>query len=438
MNIDLFEMERYQSLHWHAVEYDLSESGVLPMSIRELLGPAADAEAFLASTMGYPLSEGSPDTRAAIADWYPGADVENVTVVNGGSEANLLTLWTLLKPKGRLAFMTPNYMQGWGLGRHFGRGTDTFGLKLRGDRWELDLHELDRAVTSSTKVIMVCNPNNPTGHVLTEPEMDAVVAAADRVGAWIVADEIYRGAELDTDETSPTFWGRYDKVVVTSGLSKAFAMPGLRVGWIVAPPALIPKIWEHHDYTTLTPNAISDRLAGFAMQPLVRENILARTRVIIRGNYPVLDGWLRSHDDIFSWARPAAGAIAYVKYDLPVKSAKLVERIRADRSVLLVPGSMFGIGKGIRFGFGFDIEHTLAGLARVDETLAELAPPVEPAILPVQETAEIEAVEEVVTIEPAEPLEPVEALVPVPPADDVLVEPRVDLDAPAPDVGEGP
>ena len=304
MNIDLFEMERYQSLHWHEVDYDLSESGVLPMSIRELFGPAADAEAFLASTMGYPLSEGSTDTRAAIADWYPGAGVENVTVVNGGSEANLLTLWTLLRPKGRLAFMTPNYMQGWGLGRHFGRGTDTFRLKLRDGRWELDLDELDRAVTSSTKVVMVCNPNNPTGHVLTEPEMDAIVAAADRVGAWIVADEIYRGAELDTDETTPTFWGRYDKVVVTSGLSKAFAMPGLRVGWIVAPSDLIPKVWEHHDYTTLTPNSISDRLAAFAMQPVVRQNILVRTRAIIRANYPALDGWLRLHDDVFTWARP--------------------------------------------------------------------------------------------------------------------------------------
>ena len=428
MNVDLFEMERYQSLHWHEVDYDLSESGVLPMSIRELFGPAADAEAFLASTLGYPLSEGSPETRAAIADWYPSAGVDNVSVVNGGSEANLLTLWTLLKRKGRLAFMTPNYMQGQGLGRHFGRGTDTFRLKLRNDRWELDLHELDRAVTSSTNVVMVCNPNNPTGHVLTEPEMDAVVAAADRVGAWIVADEIYRGAELDTDETSPTFWGRYDKVVITSGLSKAFAMPGLRIGWIVAPDDLIPKIWEHHDYTTLTPSSIGDRLAGFAMQPIVRENILARTRGIIRANYPAIDGWLRLHDDVFTWARPAAGAIAYAKYDLPIKPGKLVERIRTDRSVLLVPGSMFGIGKGLRFGFGNDIAYTMQGLARVDETLADLAPPAEPALLPVDELAAPHVVtleEEIVPFATAEP-------------EDVLGEIALLADdAPTPDVGEG-
>ena len=132
MDIDLFEMERMQSLYWHLVEYDLSESGVRPMTIRELLGPAADAEAFLQTELGYPLSEGSYETRANIAAWYPDATAENVTIANGGSEANLLALWTLLEPGDRLAFMVPNYMQGWGLGRHFGEATDTFRLQAQG------------------------------------------------------------------------------------------------------------------------------------------------------------------------------------------------------------------------------------------------------------------------------------------------------------------
>ena len=239
-DIDLFAMERYQSLYWHLVDYDLSESGVLPMTIRELLGPAADADAFLAGTsLGYPLSEGSFETRANVAAWYPQATADHVTVVNGGSEANFLTLWTLLEPGDRLAFMVPNYMQGWGLGRRFGRTTDTFRLRLGDGGWALDIDGLNAAVRKRTRVVMVCNPNNPTGYVLTEAEMEAVVAAADRVGAWIVSDEIYRGAELDTETASPTFWGRYDRVVVTSGLSKAFAMPGLRVGWAVSTPDLL-------------------------------------------------------------------------------------------------------------------------------------------------------------------------------------------------------
>ena len=376
MKIERFEMERYQSRYWHEVEYDLSESGVLPMTIRELLGPASDGEAFVAGTyLGYPLSEGSLETRTNIAAWYPGANAEHVTVVNGGSEANFLSLWTLLETEDRLAFMLPNYLQGLGLGRHFGRGTDTFRLRLGSHGWALDLDELKDAVGKRTKVIMVCNPNNPTGHVLTLDEMDAVVAAADRVGAWIVADEIYRGAELESDVTSPTFFGRYDKVIVTSGLSKAFAMPGLRLGWVAASmPEVIRSIWERHDYTTLTPSMVSDRLAALAMLPDVRQSILTRTRTIIRTNYPALDAWLHSHDEILTWVRPVAGAIAYASYDLPMKSSNLVERIRKERSVLLVPGDMFGLKKGIRFGFGYDIERTLTALALVDDVLAEVTP----------------------------------------------------------------
>jgi aspartate/methionine/tyrosine aminotransferase len=373
MRIEPFEMERYQSLFWHRVEYDLSESGVRPMSIRELLGPLADAESFLATTkLGYPLSEGSEETRANIADWYPGATAQHVTVVNGGSEANLLTLWSLLEPADRLAFMLPNYLQGIGLGRAFADRVDTFPLRLRDGRWRLDLEGLERAVGKRTRVVMVCNPNNPTGAVLTEAEMDAVIAVAERVGAWIVADEIYRGAEVDTDETTPTFWGRYDRVAITSGLSKAFAMPGLRIGWVVAPPELIREVWSRHDYTTLTPGAVSDTLAGLAMRPDVRENILVRTRAIVRANLPPLETWLASHGELFAGVRPVAGAIRYATYDLPIGSRRLVDRIRDEVSVLLVPGKMFGLGKGIRFGFGFDIEHTLKGLARVDEVLAEL------------------------------------------------------------------
>jgi hypothetical protein len=369
--IERFEMERYQSSYWHRVEHDLSESGVLPLTIRELLGPSADAEAFLRTPLRYPLSEGSQETREHIAAWYADADAGNVTVTNGGSEANFLALWSLLDRGGRLAFMLPNYVQGAHLGGFFGDRTDTFGMKLREGRFALDQDELEQAVGPGTQVVMVCNPNNPTGAVLGAAEMDAVIEAAARRGAWIVADEIYRGAEVDTDATTPTFWGRYDKVVVTSGLSKAFALPGLRIGWAVAPPELIERIQERHDYTTLTPGMLSDRLAAVAMRPDTRERILSRTRAIIRANLPRFEEWIRTHPEL-DYVRPEAGAIAYARTDLPIGSRDLVERIRTEQSVLLVPGEMFGVEKGIRFGFGYDIEHTLKGLARVDETLAKV------------------------------------------------------------------
>jgi aspartate/methionine/tyrosine aminotransferase len=361
--IDVFEMERLQSLHWHEVEYDLSESGVEPLRLDELISLAPDAERLRATQLGYPLSEGSEATRENVSRWYDGADVANVTITNGGSEANHLTLWTLFEPGDRLAFMLPNYLQGWGLGRHFGEATDTFGLVRTGTGWALDVDALERAVGTRTKAVMVCNPNNPTGHVLTPDEMDAVIGAADRVGAWIVSDEIYRGAEIDTDTTSPTFWGRHKRVVVTSGLSKAFGLPGLRIGWAVAPADVIRELWIRHDYTTLTPGMLSDRLAEIVMEPDRREELLRRTRRIVRANLPRLEEWIDSQPALSS-VRPHAGAIAYVEYDLPIASRELIERIRTQQSVLLVPGEMFGLGNGFRVGFGFDMEHTIKGLDR--------------------------------------------------------------------------
>jgi aspartate/methionine/tyrosine aminotransferase len=375
MRIDLFAMERMQALHWHRVQYDLSESGVQPLSVRELLEYAGDdpERGFLATKLGYPLSEGSEELRERIASWYPGVTAANITVVNGGSEANHLALWSLLEPGGRLAFMAPNYLQGWGLGRHYAGTTDVFSLRVTGRgaqrRWALDVEQLAQVARRKPRVIMVCNPNNPTGALLTEEEMDAVVDAAQRARAWILADEIYRGAEVDTDRPSPTFWGRYDRVVITSGLSKAFGLPGLRIGWAVAPARMIEQLWRHHDYTTLTPGMLSDHLARIAMEPQIREQLLARTRTIIRRNLPPLEAWLCELADIFDYIRPVAGAIAYAHHRLPISSTRLVEELRQRCSVLLVPGDQFRAGKGIRFGFGYNIERTLEGLNLVREQL---------------------------------------------------------------------
>jgi len=362
-------MERMQCLYEQVVEYNLSESGVLPLKLSELLDGEGDVEHFLANELWYPESDGSQLFRERVAQFYPECKPENITVTNGGSEANYVTLWTLLEPGSRLALMIPNYMQAWGVGRAYAKGVDTFQLILKKEadqyRWVLDLEGLKRAVTPKTNVILVTNPNNPTGAVLTADEMDAVVDVARKAGAWLVVDEIYRGAEVQGG-TSPTFWGRYDKVVITSGLSKAFGLPGLRIGWAVAPPKLIEELWIRHDYLTLTPSLLSDRLGTIAMEPQRRESLLARTRNIIRRNLPPIEEWFLKHDDIFTYTRPQAGAITYCEYKLPIESTELINRLRIEQSVLLTPGDQHGLDKGFRIGFGYDLEKTLNGLNRAE------------------------------------------------------------------------
>jgi aspartate/methionine/tyrosine aminotransferase len=376
MKIDLFQMERTQCLYENQVEFNLSESGVQPPSINDLLPSAEERAALESAPLCYPHSTGRDSLRANVAAFHGLSDPEGVLITNGGSEANFVTMWGLVEPDRRVAFMLPNYLQGFGLGRAWANRVDTYGLTMEpgadgGFEWRLDVDGLERAVTDETGVVVVTNPNNPTGSVLSEAEMEAVIAAAARVGAWLVVDEIYRGAEVSGPMT-PTFAGRYDKLIITGGLSKAFGLPGLRTGWIVASPDVIARLCAYHDYLTLTPSYISDHLADAAMREERREQLLARTRAIIRRNLPPVEDWIASHAGVFEYARPQAGAICTVRYDLPIESTELFDRFRLEQSVLITPGAHFGIGDFIRIGFGYDVDRTLEGLARLDAPLAAL------------------------------------------------------------------
>ena len=369
MRIDLFRMERTQCLFENEVAFNLSESGVLPLRVEELVD---DPEQFLSYSLKYPESDGSNELRDHITKWY-GARRDEILVINGGSEANLTALWGLLDPDDHAAIMLPNYLQSWGLSRAYSAKTTTFQLveHKANNRWALDIESLRRAVTKKTKLIVVTNPNNPTGAVLNEEEMSELIRVARKANAWLLVDEIYRGAEV-RDSITPTFWGRYDKLLITSGLSKAFGLPGLRIGWIVAPAKTIAQLCRYRDYTTLTPTFLSDRLARVVMEPARREQVLERTRTIIRRNLPRLESWIRSHRDILTYIPPVAGAITFFRYKLPISSAALFDRLRKERSVLITPGDHFGAGRYIRVGFGYDVDYTLRGLAQVGTTFEEL------------------------------------------------------------------
>jgi aspartate/methionine/tyrosine aminotransferase len=220
-------------------------------------------------------------------------------------------------------------------------------------------------------VAVICNPNNPTGARFDGDDLDRIAAIAARRGSWILSDEIYRGAERDGRET-PSIWGRADRVIVTSGLSKAYGLPGLRIGWVAGPPALVASLWSYHDYTTISPGALSDALARRALEPERRARILARTRGILNHNFPIMAEWLDAHGSLFSYAPPDAGAIVYVRYHHAINSTDLVNRLRQQKSVLIVPGDHFGMDGYLRIGFGDEPGHLRAGLDRVAELIADL------------------------------------------------------------------
>jgi len=368
MKLEQFQMERMQSTWENLVRYNLSESGVHPASIGELIPTASEREALLNAELGYSQSNGTPELRNAIASLYPSADQDNVLVTVGTAEANFLIAWMLTERGDEVVMMLPNYMQLWGLVRAFGAEVKPLPL-IEELEWAPDLDALERSVSPRTKLIAICNPNNPTGAILTDQEMERVVAAAQRVGAWILADEVYRGAELKRGIT-PSFWGKYEKVIITSGLSKAYGLPGLRIGWIVSTPDLVASAWSYHDYTTIGPGPASDMLARIALRPENRARLLQRTRTILNSNYPIIEDW--AHGAEFTFIKPQAGAIAYLRYHLDIGSLEFAERLRQEKSVLIVPGEQFLMGKYLRIGFGSNANHLREGLDLISNFVSEL------------------------------------------------------------------
>jgi aspartate/methionine/tyrosine aminotransferase len=373
MRIPSFAMERMQSTWENLVDYNLSESGVHPMRLEELVEDPTDRAGLLGQELVYPQSNGTVELRERVAAMYPGATADHVEVTNGGSEANFVTMWHLIEPGDDVVSMVPNYGQTLGLAEAFGGTLKPWPLRLTADgkRWHIDIDALRGLVTDKTRLIILCNPNNPTGARIPASDLDAICQVAAKVGAWVLSDEIYRGAELDGVDT-PSVWGRYERVIITSGLSKAYGLPGLRIGWIVSSPQLVATTWGYHDYTTIGPGTLSDRLARIALQPAMRAKILARTRRILLTNLPVITGWLDAHAERFSYALPDAGAIVYMRYHDAINSTVLVDRLRIEKSLLIVPGDHFGMDGYLRIGFGSETRYLRDGLDRLDHLLRSL------------------------------------------------------------------
>ena len=367
-----FVMERLMSKWENQVDYNLSESGVHPVTVRDLVPDPDQIDRLLSTEFVYSQANGIPELRERIVALYPGATPANVLVTVGCIEANLISLQTLLEPGDEMAVMAPNYLQVWGAAKNLGMSVRTFDLSAD-DGWALDVESLNKAVTDRTKLIAVCNPNNPTGHIMSSAEMDAVVAAADRVGAWLLADEVYSGAERLTDEQTPSFWGRYDKLFANNSLSKAYGLPGLRVGWIVGPPDEVDEAWARHEYTTISVATLSNQLAAIALSPDVRKKLLQRTREYIRTGYPIFEEWMRAHGDLFSIVPPDAAAIAFPRYRLGVNSTQFVERLIKEKGALIAPGDYFNVDKHLRISFGLPVDYLRAGLERIHQLFMDIA-----------------------------------------------------------------
>nr|WP_295784092.1 aminotransferase class I/II-fold pyridoxal phosphate-dependent enzyme [Rhodoferax sp.] len=368
MNFSPFDLVEWQSRHEASSTYSLADSGCQPARLSDVVSDPADLEEMLNVDQGYGDLAGSDLLRGHIAAWH-GASATDVLVTVGGTEANAIVLEAVVEPGGHAVVVMPGYPQLTGCLNNRGVRVDTVALEeARG--WQLSIDQLMRAVRADTRAIVVTHPNNPTGAVLSEHDICALVSAAARVGAWLVVDEVHRGTEAAGAVTS-TLWGRYDRVVCVGSMSKAFALPGIRIGWVVAPAALREQVERRHHYATIAPAKFATAIAERAFTTPVRERLLNRTRRFVRVGSDALRVWVDASDGLLSMVDPVATASGFVRYHLSEGSLEIADAIRRA-GVLVIPGAHFGVEHHLRITHGVEPEYLAEALQRISAVLGGL------------------------------------------------------------------
>ena len=362
MKFEEFQLERNQSLFENEVDFNLSESGVHPLKISEILS-SEEQNQILDKELYYGYTNGTPELRQRVLDIYDqNLSLDNVLITSGSAEANFLSIMTQLDAGDEIIYMVPNYLQIFHLARSLGIMVKTLPLKHELG-WQWDPDELKELVSSKTKMIVVCNPNNPTGAIMHHEIMDLVIKIAQENDCWILSDEVYRGAELKGEECR-SFAFSTEKTIVNAGLSKAYSLPGLRIGWTVGPDTYINRAWSFHDFTVINVSYLSDWIASKVLESSRRKKILNRTKDHLNHNLNILYDWAFNIPSI-EISKPEAAAIAFAKINHNISSEEFVSDLRDNYSVLLTAGNWHGLEGYVRFGYGTPTKYVEEALSRV-------------------------------------------------------------------------
>jgi aspartate/methionine/tyrosine aminotransferase len=372
MRIRDFAVEIWMNRWENACRFNLAETCVESVTIDALLelaglDPGDLLEQMRPMRLTYGAIEGSDRLRSAIARLYETASAGDVLVAHGAIGANHLVYEALVEPGDVVVSIVPTYQQHTSIPESL--GAEVRLLRLREDRgWMPDIDEL-RSLASGAKVIALVNPNNPTGSLLDEATLHEIVAIARAEGAWIVADEVYRGLDQEGDGTSPSLVDLYERAVGIGSMSKAFSLAGLRLGWIVGPAAIREAVSRHRDYSVISVGMVDDLLASIALE--ARDALLARNRALVRGNLATLDAWVAGEPRI-RYVKPRSGTTALLGYESSIPSQTVCLRLLETQGVLFTPGSALDAEGFLRIGYANSPVILTEGLTRTSASLATL------------------------------------------------------------------
>jgi aspartate/methionine/tyrosine aminotransferase len=373
MKIAPFAVEQWMNAHENNCEFNLAETCVESLTVAQLLELTGRRDSLLQELLPIKLTygaiAGTDRLRSAVAALYESRRPECVLITHGAAGANALVYQALVDAGDRVITLAPTYQQHHSIPESLGADVQVLQL-AEADDYQPDLEQLAKLASRPTKLIALTNPNNPTGALLPEATLRAIAQIAERAGAYILSDEVYRGTTQVGDTMTPSLADMYAKAISVGSMSKAYSLAGLRLGWIFGPTEVLQAAELHRDYNTISVGMLDDLMAAIALESA--DVILARSRGIVRGNLATLDHWMRTQPRL-SYRKPQAGTITLLRYAFDMPSHEFCLRLLKETGVLFTPGSAFGMEGTVRIGYANGHAVLAAGLPRVAEFLESLS-----------------------------------------------------------------
>jgi aspartate/methionine/tyrosine aminotransferase len=371
MQLHPFQLERYFARYEFNAPYILSASDCESIQQKELLA-LADPEArglWENLSLGYTESAGHPLLRAEIAGLYDTLAPEEILVL-APEEGIFIAMHTLLEPGDEIVAISPAYQSLHEIARSLGCKVIPWTFQPAAGGWHLETEALKELLTPRTRLLVINFPHNPTGFLPLRSELEAILSLADRHGLYVFSDEMYRLLEYEPKSRLPPVSDLYERGISLSGMSKTFALPGLRIGWLASHA---PGLFEHwvtfKDYTTICSSAPSEILALIGLR--AKAEIISRNLEIIRTNLSQAEHFFNRYQDLFSWIVPQAGSIAFPEWTGSGSIEKFCQELLDHQGVMIVPGSLFEF-PGQRFRIGLGRRSFAAGLQRLEVYLKDL------------------------------------------------------------------
>ena len=364
----VFKLEEWFERYEFDVEHLLGSSSCAGMTVSELSEITGEAFNFEGLSLGATPGPGSADLRDAVSSWYSQGSLENVYITSSSTEAIFLLIESMVSKGDSIVAMFPMYPALYQLAED--NGVEVRNWKLdHANRFEPDFDELSELVDETTKLIIINNPQNPTGQIMLERELRHLADFAREKGIQLWVDEVFRGITVDGGPLTPSIRDIDESAIATGSMSKTFGLSGLRVGWITAPKHVLDNLLHIRFYTTVTAPVVEQKIAAAAHRH--REKVIGRNQAIVDENFAYLKNWMVERNGVFDWVPPKGGPVTFPKFANDVSTDDFCLKLVEDHSVLIPPGKYaFNTEGFIRIGYGESRQFEEA-ISRVSDALEQ-------------------------------------------------------------------